>query len=98
MQKVRNLFPNLDRVAADPSRADAREAILELLAARGPEKTICPSDAARALAGDGDFRPLMPLVREAAGELVEAGRVEVTQGGKPVDLDAAKGPVRLRSA
>ena len=28
----------------------------------------------------------MDLVREAAGELVEAGRIEVTQGGEVVDL------------
>jgi hypothetical protein len=84
-------------MAADPDRAEAREAILGLLARRGPEKTICPSDAARVLAGEDDFRPLMPLVREAASELVSAGRLEVTQGGEPVDLDAARGPIRLRS-
>lgn len=29
--------------------------IMELLAARDPGKTICPSDAARALAGDDGF-------------------------------------------
>jgi hypothetical protein len=79
------------------SRSEAREKILELLAERGPEKTICPSDAARALAGDR-FRPLMDTVRDAARKLVGEGRIEVTQGGEPVDLDAAKGPVRLRTA
>ncbi len=84
-------------MAAKPDRAEAREAILELLAERGPEKTICPSDAARALAGEGDFRPLMPLIRDAARELVAAERIVVTQGGEPVDLDAAKGPIRLRT-
>jgi hypothetical protein len=77
-------------------KAQARRAILELLQQRDPGKTICPSDAARALAGDDGFRSLMDLVREAAGELVEAGRIEVTQHGEPVDLDHAKGPVRLR--
>ncbi len=84
-------------MAADPNRAEAREAILELLAQRGSEKTICPSDAARVLAGEDDFRPLMPLVRDAARELVAGGRIEVTQGGNRVDLDAARGPVRLRT-
>lgn len=78
-------------------RTDAQRAILELLELRGPGKTICPSDAARALGGDDGFRPLMNLVREAAGELAEAGRIEVTQHGEPVRLDQAKGPIRLRT-
>jgi Protein of unknown function (DUF3253) len=39
------------------NRARARQAILELLEQRDPGKTICPSDAARALGGDG-FQPL----------------------------------------
>jgi Protein of unknown function (DUF3253) len=77
------------------TRAQARRTILALLEQRDPGKTICPSDAARALGGDDGFRPLMDLVRDAAGELVEAGRVEVTQAGEPVDLDRAKGPIRL---
>ncbi|HEV7615467.1 MAG TPA: DUF3253 domain-containing protein [Solirubrobacterales bacterium] len=79
------------------TRAQGRRAILELLAERGPDKTICPSDAARALGGDDGFRPLMDLVRGAAGELVEAGQIEVTQRGEVVDLARAKGPIRLRT-
>jgi hypothetical protein len=82
---------------APVSRAEARRAILELLEQRDPGKTICPSDAARALGGDDGFRPLMDLVRDAAGELVAAGRIEVTQHGEAVDLDRAKGPIRLRA-
>jgi hypothetical protein len=78
-------------------RAEAERAILELLARRDPGRTICPSDAARALGGDDGFRPLMPVVRDAARALVEAGRIEVTQKGRPVDLDSARGPIRLRS-
>ena len=74
-----------------------REAILELLAARDPGKTICPSDAARAVAGDRDFRPLMDASRAAARGLVAEGRIDVTQKGQVVDLDTARGPIRLRS-
>jgi hypothetical protein len=77
-------------------RPDAERAILELLARRDPGKTICPSDAARALGGDDGFRPLMPLVRDAARQLVRTGEIEVTQRGTPVDLDTARGPIRLR--
>jgi hypothetical protein len=82
-------------MAAKADTAAARRAIEELLAGRDPGKTICPSDAARALAGDDGFRPLMGTVRDAARELVAAGRVEVTQRGETVDLDRVKGPVRL---
>jgi hypothetical protein len=69
--------------------------ILKLLSEREPGKTICPSDAARALDDQG-FRKLMPVVRDEARKLVAEGRIEVTQGGKRVDLDEARGAIRLR--
>jgi hypothetical protein len=81
----------------EPTREQAEAAILDLLASRDPGKTICPSDAARALGGDEHFRALMPLVRDAARALVAARRIEVTQSGQPVDLDAARGAIRLRA-
>jgi Protein of unknown function (DUF3253) len=73
----------------------ARETILRLLDERGPEKTICPSDAARDLAGDDDFRPYMEPVREVAAELADAGRIVVTQKGEPVTIGEVRGPIRL---
>ena len=79
-----------------PDQDDAERAILDLLARRAPGKTICPSDAARALGGDEGFRPLMPLVRQAAGALIAAGRLEVTQRGRVVDIAQARGAIRLR--
>jgi len=79
-------------------RASAERAILELLAARGAGKTICPSEAARRLGGDDGFRPLMALVREAAAALAAAGDIEVTRGGRPVDVGEVRGPIRLRAA
>jgi hypothetical protein len=82
--------------APDPSPAQIEETILSLLAQRDEGKTICPSDAARALAGDADFRPLMDPVRARAREMVGRGDLEVTQRGEPVDPDAARGPIRLR--
>jgi hypothetical protein len=81
----------------EPTREQAEAAILDLLARRDPGKTICPSDAARVLAGDDGFRPLLPLVRDAARALVAARRIEVTQSGQPVDLDTARGAIRLRA-
>lgn len=71
--------------------------ILELLAARAATSTICPSDAARAVGGD-TWRGLMEPAREAARRLVEAGEVEVTQGGSVVDPLTARGPIRIRKA
>jgi hypothetical protein len=38
----------------------------------------------------------MPLVRDAARELVARGEIDVTQRGTPVDLDSARGAIRLR--
>jgi hypothetical protein len=76
---------------------DARlqQVILDLLAQRRPGATICPSDAARAVAPD-DWRPLMDAARDAARRLVVAGEVVVTQRGEVVDLDGARGPIRIR--
>ena len=79
-----------------PSRQDAAQAILDLLAQRDEGRTICPSEAARALGGDDGFRPLMPLVRDASAELVGRGELEVTQSGNVVDPAQARGPIRLR--
>ena len=73
------------------------EAILSLLAERAQGRTICPSEAARAVAGpDGDWRALMDDVRAAALALADRGAVEVTQGGVVVDGRNARGPLRLR--
>jgi hypothetical protein len=82
---------------SDDERDQARRTIVALLAARAAGATICPSEAARKLAGDDDFRPLMPLVRAAAQTLVDDGAIEVTQRGEPVELASARGPVRLRA-
>jgi hypothetical protein len=76
----------------------AEDAILALLADREPGKTICPSEAAQAVAGPEGLRPHMSEVREAAGRLVHRGELEVTQKGRVIDLDSARGPIRLRLA
>ena len=65
---------------------------MALAEARGPGKSFCPSEAARALAAD--WRPLMADVRRVAAGLP----LQATQRGMPVDLATARGPVRLRKA
>jgi hypothetical protein len=75
---------------------DLDNTIVELLEQRREGATICPSDAAKAAAGDGDWRPLMDPARDAARRLADQGRIDVTQRGEVVDLDEARGPIRLR--
>ncbi len=80
----------------DVTRKAAEAAIGDLLAARAAGRTICPSEAARRLGGDDGFRALMPLVRDAAAAMVARGELEVTQRGRVVEPQSARGPIRLR--
>jgi hypothetical protein len=74
-----------------------RTAILELARDRGPAKTICPSDAARAVGGD-DWRDLMAQARDIARDLARRGEVEISQKGTVLDPDADwRGPIRIRA-
>ena len=85
-------------MASRPKDIDAEleRTILSLLDDRKPTSTICPSDAARAVGTPDGWRSLMDPARDAARRLVEAGEVVITQGGKVVDLDTARGPIRIR--
>jgi hypothetical protein len=88
-----------------PTACDAalEETILRLLHDRGAGKTICPSEAARTVAGGGTlsddrttWEPLMEPARAAARRLVAAGSIVITQAGHTVDPSTAKGAIRLR--
>ena len=86
-----------------PGDVDRRleEAILRLLDERGAGKTICPSEAARAVSvtdEKSDWEPLMEPTRAAARRLVCAGEIVITQGGAVIDPSKAKGAIRLRKA
>lgn len=79
--------------------AALEQTILRLLSERGAGKTICPSEAARAVAGDDArkaWEPLMEPARAAARRLVAANKVVITQGGAVVDPSTAKGAIRIR--
>ena len=75
--------------------APIEAAILRLAAERGPDKSICPSEVARAL--EADWRPLMAPVRRAAIRLALAGRIDILRHGRPVGPDPVKGVIRLRA-
>ncbi len=82
--------------AAKPSEHTALEAtIIDLAAAAGPEKSICPSEVARAMAPE-DWRPLMTATRRAALRLQAAGRIAILRKGKPVAAEDVRGVIRLR--
>lgn len=68
-----------------------RAAILDLALQRGRDKSLCPSEVAKALTSD--WRGLMPEVREVAAGMSE---IVATQGGVEVDPRTARGPIRLR--
>ena len=73
---------------------DYRTRILDLLQARGLDKTICPSEL---LSGEDKQNPaLMEQVRASARTLASQNLIEFTQHGKVVDPSAARGPIRLR--
>ncbi|MFT3699146.1 MAG: DUF4385 family protein [Kofleriaceae bacterium] len=69
-------------------------AMLALLDKRGTA-TACPSEIARAL--DRNWRPLMQPVRDVARKLQQRGVIDVYQRGRPIQIQNAKGPIRLRA-
>lgn len=77
------------------------EAILRLTGKRAPDRSICPSEAARdvaAAAGRTDWPALMGNVRRIALRLQAAGEVEILRKGRPVPADQVRGVIRLRRA
>ena len=77
--------------------ARLRAAVLTLARHRGPEGTICPSDAARAVGGER-WRSAMDPVRDVVRELARDGDVEVSQRGAVLDPDRPwSGAVRIRA-
>jgi hypothetical protein len=94
---------------APESLSDARicAEILHQVEQRGADKSICPSEVARALFGqtppiaDGAaWQSLLGSVRRAAIALAREGRIDILRKGQPVgpltELAALKGVIRLR--
>lgn len=69
-----------------------RDTLLDLALRRGPGKSLCPSEVARALDAT-NWRALMPEVRRVAAAMPE---IVATQAGVQVDPLTARGPIRLR--
>jgi hypothetical protein len=89
--------PWWEEPSADGQRARLAAAIRALAMHRAPDRTICPSDAARAVGGE-QWRRLSPTARDIARDLARAGEVEVLQKGEVLDPDAEwRGPIRIRT-
>jgi hypothetical protein len=81
---------------AHVDEAAIERALLEVLAARAAGASACPSEVARAVAVDGNWRHLMEPVRATVRRLVARGIVEVTRKGRVVDPERVRGPIRVR--
>ena len=79
------------------SDAAVTESILLLAEKRGPGKSICPSEVARALE-DNNWRELMGQVRRVACQLTQEGRIVIMQRRVVVDPTRVRGPIRIRLA
>jgi len=71
-------------------------AILRIAAERGPEKSLCPTDVARAVSTE-NWRPLLSAVRKVAADLARQGKIEILRKGKPINPDDMRGVIRLRA-
>jgi hypothetical protein len=81
-----------------PSEDLIAETILRLLQARGPGKTVCPSEVARDIGGSQPevWSPMMQPVRRIAVRMTKAGQIAILRKGKPVeDVDDFRGIYRL---
>ena len=97
--------PRTDPPGTDPPGTDPiAQQIFDLLAVRGPDKSICPSEAARAMqaahgkAGDPAeaWRRYLAPVRQQALHLARRGEILILRKGKPVDPHKpVKGVIRL---
>lgn len=92
---------------AKPANDAAIEAaILALVEARGADKSICPSEAAKLVTADAIakgapadcWRQQMTPVRRVAVRLATEGRIDILRKGKKCDpIGEIKGVIRLRA-
>jgi hypothetical protein len=81
------------RAVSTRRRIDA--ALRALLRSREAGRSICPSDVAR-IVGGTTWRQLLPMVRDRAVRMAEAGDLEILRRGKVVTGRATEGVLRYR--
>ena len=84
-------------IAKLPYEDKIKASIFRLLAECGQGKTICPSEAARDIAGKDEkkWRLLMKPIKQVAVVLALENEIQITRKRKPVDPLAFKGIYRL---
>lgn len=88
---------NQTKTNLSASESDIEATLLRMIAERGADKTICPSETARALGGshpDG-WGPLMQPVRRVAVRLAREGRLTILRKGKIADPENFRGVYRI---
>ncbi|MGE3642319.1 MAG: DUF3253 domain-containing protein [Beijerinckiaceae bacterium] len=83
-----------------PQKRTLEQVISDLCRVQGPDKTICPTDAAKAFAaerGEDDlgWRKWLQQVRSTAVGMTRKGELVIYRKGKPADPDTFRGVYRL---
>jgi hypothetical protein len=88
----------MDRTEVIQERIAAK--MMKLVKERGANKTICPSEVARAIASnESAWRKLMPYVRHVAVSLQHRNMIHIEQDGQVISIEHPEdieGPIRLR--
>jgi hypothetical protein len=83
----------------DEEQLNIRRLILDSLAARDEESSVCPSEIARLFAKNRStpWREWMNTVRDVAAGLAREGQIVITRGSTDLLPDnLGGGPIRLR--
>jgi hypothetical protein len=91
-EQVRYCSQRCRRRRVSPRDRQLEVAVIELLSGR--DGSICPSEAARQVGGE-HWRPLMEPARSAARRLAQADVVRITQRGRKIVPETARGPIRI---
>lgn len=98
---IRNRLERADPAQRDrlmpPINEEIAEAITTMALERGTEKSLCPSEVARHLAGEDEkaWRAMMKPIRTEAVRLALEGQLAITRKGKEVDPSDFKGIYRI---
>jgi len=92
---VRWCSDNCRKHGLTPVDLELEDTLLALVASHPDPGSVDPAEASKAVGG-ADWEELVEPARNAARRLVAAGRAEIIQGGRVIDPDHAKGPIRVR--
>lgn len=79
-------------------KGEIRQIIVDLTRARGPDKSICPSEAAKAINPDEQiWRSYLKTIRRTAIDMAQNEEIHITRKGKIQNPhEDIKGVIRLK--